>query len=477
MTHCIGRETSDDYDTVGNRSSTSAEHPEESLRMKESGVRLKKKSSPYGVSVPERKLTAHEPTERAPLPEKAMISLHQNIGAPAQALVKRGDRVLTGQKIADSDKFVSAPVHATISGEITGTTMVVNPPTAQPVEALIITSDGTDEWVELEPVENPEALSTAETLKRIREAGLVGLGGAAFPSHIKLSPPENARIDTIILNGCECEPYATSDHRVMLECGEKVLSGLNIIRRLLSPQCTYIAIEDNKEDAIDHMEDLIVAMGLTKEIKIVPLESKYPMGAERILTKLLLGREVPIGGLPLDVGVVIHNVGTTQAIHEAVVEGKPLIERVVTVTGAVANPKNLLVRFGTPLRNLIDFCGGTVGKANKIILGGPMMGFAQFDLDFPTVKGTNSLLVKEDAPVTEQHCIRCGRCIEICPMRLMPTLLAKCAKAGRYDECKEAYIDNCFECGVCTYACPASIPIVQHIKVAKKELAKRAVKR
>lgn len=442
-----------------------------------SEVILKKKSSPYGVNVPERKLTAGKPIQRAPLPDKAIISLQQNLGAPCQSLVKRGDSVLTGQKIGDSDKFVSAPVHATISGEITGTTMVINPPTAQPVEALMITSDGTDEWVELQPTEGPEDLSPEQILSRIREAGIVGLGGAAFPSHIKLAPPKDSKIDTIILNGCECEPYATSDHRVMLEYGEKVLSGLNIIRRLLSPRFAYIAIEDNKEDAIDHMEKLILSMGLERDVKIVPLESKYPMGAERVLTKLILGREVPIGGLPLDVGVVIHNVSTTQAIHDAVVEGKPLVERVITVTGAVRNPKNLLVRFGTPLRTLMEFCGGMEGKANKVILGGPMMGFAQFDLDFPTVKGTNSLTVKEDTSVTEQHCIRCGRCVEVCPMRLMPTLLAKCAMSGRYDECREAYIDNCFECGVCAYTCPANIPIVQHVKVAKKELARRAAKR
>lgn len=445
--------------------------------MNESGVRLKKKSSSYGVKVPERKLTAQRPIERAPLPERAIISLHQNIGAASQALVRRGDRVLTGQKIGDSDKFVSVPVHATISGEIAGTAMVMNPATARPVEALVVASDGADEWVQLEPVENPEALSPKEILDRIREAGVVGLGGAAFPSHIKLAPPGDARIDTIILNGCECEPYATSDHRVMLECGEKVLSGLNIIRKLLSPEATYIAIEDNKEDAIEHMEDLIVAMGFKKDIKIVPLESKYPMGAERILTKLLLGREVPIAGLPLNVGVVVHNVSTTKAIHEAVVEGKPLVERVITVTGAVNSPKNLLARFGTPLGSLIEYCGGIVGKANKVILGGPMMGFAQFDLGFPTMKGTNSVVVKEDTIVTEQCCIRCGRCIEICPMHLMPTLLAKYARAGRYDECKAAYVDNCFDCGVCAYVCPANIPIVQYIKIAKRELAKRAAKK
>ena len=445
--------------------------------MSKLGVVLKKKRSPYGVKVPERKFTSQKPIERAPLPEKVIISLHQNIGAPCQASVKRGDRVLTGQKIGDSDKFVSAPVHATVSGEVTGTTLVINPPTSQLVEALIVTSDGTDEWVKLEPPENPEALSVKEILGKIREAGLVGLGGAAFPSHIKLSPPPGKKIDTVILNGCECEPYTTSDHRVMLEYGEKVLSGLQIIRKVLSPEIVYIAIEDNKEDAIEHMESLIVAMGLNDAVKIIPVESKYPMGAEKVLTQLILGREVPIGGLPLDVGVVVHNVSTAKAIHEAIVEGKPLVERVVTVTGAVKNPKNLLARFGTPLRNLIDYCGGLKSKANKVILGGPMMGFAQFDLDFPTVKGTNSILAMEDTAIIEQCCISCSRCIEICPMRLLPTSLAKFAQSGRWDDCKAAYIDDCFECGVCAFVCPANIPIVQYIKVAKKELVKRAVKK
>jgi Na+-translocating ferredoxin:NAD+ oxidoreductase subunit C len=445
--------------------------------MSDSGVRLKKKRSPYGVKVPERKLTAARPIERAPLPEKAILLLHQNLGAPSQALVKRGDRVLTGQKIGDSDKFVSAPVHATVSGEISGALTIVNPPTARPVEALVISSDGADEWVQLEPAANPESLSAKEILSRIREAGLVGLGGAAFPTHVKLAPPNDCRIDSVILNGCECEPYATSDHRVMLEYGEKVLSGLNIIRRLLSPQTTYIAIEDNKEDAIDAMEELIMGMGLAKDIKIIPLESKYPMGAERILIKLVVGREVPIGGLPLNVGVVVHNVSTAKAIHEAVVEGKPLIERVVTVTGAVKDPKNLLARFGTRLGDLIEYCGGMTGEANKVILGGPMMGFAQFDLGFPTVKGTNSIVVKEDAAVREHDCIRCGRCIEVCPMRLMPTLLAQYSKAGRFDECRAAYIDNCFECGVCAFSCPAHVPIVQYVQTAKREMARRAIGR
>jgi len=437
------------------------------------GIRLRKKSTPYGVKVPERKLTEKSPIEPAPLPEQVVIPLQQNIGAPCQALVKKGDKVLTGQKIGDSEKFVSAPVHATVSGEVTGTTVVVNPPTGALVEALVITSDGEDKWIELEVPKEPEALSVKEILEKIREAGLVGMGGAAFPTHVKLSPPKDKKIDTIILNGCECEPYVTSDHRLMLEYGEQILSGLDIIRKVLSPETIYIAIEDNKEDAIDHMEELVMNLGF-KDFKIAPLKSKYPMGAEKTLIQMILGREVPIGGLPLDVGVVVHNVSTAKAIHDAVYEGKPLIERVVTVTGAVRNPKNLLTRFGTPLRNIIDYCGGTNDNANKIILGGPMMGIAQFDLGYPVVKGTNSVLVIESKSVREQDCISCSRCIEICPMRLMPTVLARNAKAGRYDACKEAYIDDCFECGACTYNCPANIPIVQYVKVAKKELAKRA---
>ena len=436
------------------------------------GIRLKKKGTPYGVRVPESKLSEKMPIEPAPLPERLVIPLQQNIGAPCQALVKKGDKVLTGQKIGDSEKFVSAPIHATVSGEVSGTTMVVNPPTGALVEALVITSDGEDKWTKLTPPKNPEKLSVKETLERIREAGLVGLGGAAFPTHIKLSPPKGKKIDTVILNGCECEPYVTSDHRMMLEYGEQVLSGLNVISRVLSPKAVYIAIEDNKEDAIDHMEGLVTKLGFT-DFRIAPLKSKYPMGAEKTLIEMILGREVPIGGLPLDVGVVVHNVSTAKAIHDAVIEGKPLIERVVTVTGAVKSPKNLLTRFGTPLKSLIDYCGGMDERANKVILGGPMMGIAQFDLDFPAVKGTNSILVTESRPLREQDCISCGKCIEICPMRLMPTLLARYAKAGRYDDCREAYIDDCFECGACTYTCPANIPLVQYIKIAKKELAKR----
>jgi len=435
------------------------------------------KSSSRGVKLAENKFTAESPIESLPLSEKVIVPLQQNIGAPCEAVVKRGDKVLIGQKIGDSERFVSAPVHATVSGEISATTMVVNPPTGQLVTALVITSDGEDTWTKLEAPEKPEALSAKEILERIREAGIVGMGGATFPTHVKLSPPEGKKIDTLILNGCECEPYITSDHRLMLEYGKKVLSGLNIIRKVLSPDTVYIAIEDNKEDAIDHMETLIEAMGFKKDFKVISLKSKYPMGAEKTLIYNLLGREVPIGGLPLDVGVVVQNVSTAKAICEAIFEGKPFVDRVLTVTGAVKNPKNLLVRLGAPLRNLIDYCGGIDGEASEVILGGPMMGISQPDLDYPVTKGTNCVLVKESRPIREQDCISCGRCLEVCSMNLMPTVLAKYAKAGRYDDCKEAYIDDCFECGACAYTCPANIPIVQYIKVAKSELIKRRANR
>jgi len=440
-------------------------------------IRLNNKGNSRGVKLPENKFTAGSPIEPLPLPEKVIIPLQQNIGAPCQPLVKRGEQVLTGQKIGDSEKFVSAPVHATLSGEISATTTVINPPTGRTVAALVVTSDGEDKWAKLEPPKDPEALSVKEILARIREAGIVGMGGATFPTHVKLSPPKGKRIDTLILNGCECEPYITSDHRVMLEYGEQVLSGLNIIRKVLSPDNVYIAIEDNKEDAIAHMEKLVASPSFDNAFKIATLKSKYPMGAEKTLVERLLGREVPIGGLPLDVGVVVQNVSTAKAIHDAVVEGKPFIERAITVTGAVKNPKNLLVKIGTPLRNVIEHCGGIDKKGSEIILGGPMMGICQPDPDFPVTKGTNCILVKEGTTIREQDCISCGNCLQICPMRLMPTTLAKYAKARRWDDCQKAYVMNCFECGACAYVCPANIPIVQYIKVAKSELAKRKAKK
>jgi len=437
-------------------------------------IRLKKKGSRYGVKLPNCKITAQSPIEPIPMPPRVIISLSQNPGAPCKPLVNKGDKVLTGQKIGNSEEFISAPVHATVSGEVSDILTTIDPGTGQHKQALLLTSDGKDEWVKLDAPANPDELSVKDILKRIREAGIVGLGGAVFPSHAKLSLAEDTKIDTLILNGCECEPYITADHRAMLEYGDKILSGLNIIKKVVSPDNIYIAIEDNKRDAIKHLEGLIASMEGDNYFKIVSRKAKYPAGAEKTLIETLLGRQVPINGLPLDVGVIVHNVNTVKAIHDAVVDGKPFIERVVTVTGSVKNPKNLLVRLGTPLGSLIDYCGGIEGEAVEIINGGPMTGVSQPDLGSPVTKGTNCLLVKENRPVKERDCIRCGCCLEVCPMRLEPSTLARYARAGRYDDCLRYYIDDCFECGCCTYVCPSNIPILQYIKTAKVELARRA---
>ena len=427
--------------------------------------------------LPENKHHTEKPIEPLPLPQKVIIPLQQHIGAHCTATAKKGEAVLAGQIIGNSADFVSAPVHATVSGEISAVTTVVSPAMGYLIAGLSITSDGKDEWMKLEPCADAESLTDEEVLQRVRDAGVVGMGGATFPTRVKLLPPPGKNIDTLILNGCECEPFITADHRVMLEYGDQVLSGLMIIDRLLSPDYSaYIAIEDNKPDAVEHMEKLVAKAGLTGKYKVVSLPSMYPTGAEKTLITKITGREVPIGGLPMDVGVVVQNVATAKAIHDAVYEGKPLIERVITVTGAVNNPKNLLVRVGTPIRDLIDYCGGMKNGANEVILGGPMMGISQTDLDFPVTKGTSCILVKESIPINEQDCISCGKCIEVCPMGLMPTMLAKYSKAGLYEDCQEYHIGNCFECGSCTYVCPANIPLVQHIKVAKKEINMRRAK-
>jgi len=437
------------------------------------GIILKKRSTPHGVKIPESKPTGNKPIETLPFPKKAIVPLHQNLGVPCEPLVKKGDSVKTGEKIGDSESYVSAPIHSPISGEVTGFTRLIGPTTGRLTDAIIITADGRNTWEEPEAAKDIAALSRDEIIALVREAGIVGLGGATFPSHIKLSPPEGKKIDTLILNGCECEPFITSDHRIMLEYGEKILLGLGLSKKVFKPDRIYIAIEDNKQDAIDHMEELVMEMGLDRNIRIVPLKSKYPMGGEKILIKVITGREVPSGGLPLDVGAVVQSISTVKAMYDAIFDGKPLIERVVTVTGLVERPGNLCVRFGTPLREVIDYCGGIKKNVNEILLGGPMMGTSCFDLDFPVTKGVNCILAKESTPVKEENCIRCGRCLDACSMDLIPTNFVKYVKNHDYAACKKASIADCIECGACAYSCPAHIPIVEYIKIAKGELANK----
>ncbi|MCK5566683.1 MAG: electron transport complex subunit RsxC [Actinomycetia bacterium] len=449
------------------------------------GILLKKKSKFRGLHLPENKITAKKPIEVLPVPEKVILPLVQNIGAPCTFLVEKGDIVRTGQKIADSKAYVSSPIHSSISGKVKKFSKIMNPATSQLMDAVTIESDGQDQWVESEQVFNInlsqdyrrlksiiDSFKKEEILTKIREAGIVGLGGAAFPTHVKLNPPPEKKIDTLILNGCECEPFITSDHRVMLEYGRQVLMGLYIICRTLDPGNIYIAIEDNKRDAIVHMKDLIFDLTFDDMFKIVSLPSSYPMGAEKTLIKTVVDRAVPIGGLPMDVGVVVNNVTTAKAIYDAVIEGKPLISKVITVTGEFETPKNILTRIGTPIRELVDLCGIDESKTNKVIVGGPMMGNILVGFDFPIVKGANCVLAKDSIIPDERNCINCGSCVRICPMDLVPLVYVRNVKSGRSDGLSGHYIENCIECGSCAYVCPANIPIVGYIKTGKAMIAK-----
>jgi len=421
-----------------------------------------------------KELTASLAITAATIPRKVVIPLQQHIGAPCEPLVKVGDAVKVGQMIGDSEAFVSAPVHASISGTVAAIEPY-NHPLGRKVTAIIIEGDGRDEWCsELEPVEKVDDLSPEEIRARIRSAGIVGLGGAAFPAHVKLSPPEGKAIDTVIINGAECEPYLTADHRLMLERPEDIVFGLEVIMKALGAGRGIIGIEDNKPDALRVMRQAIEGKS---DMSVVALKTKYPQGAEKMLILATTRRRVPSGGLPLDVGVVNHNVGTTVAIAEAVRKGKPLIERVVTVTGeGVKRPANLMVRLGTLAGDLLEYCGGLREDTCKLIMGGPMMGLAQPTADFPVVKGTSGILAltAEEAAVYENgSCIRCASCVKACPINLVPTFIAQAAEHGLFDRAEKLHAADCIECGCCSYICPAGIPLTQWIRIAKAEVLAR----
>ena len=430
----------------------------------------------HGIHPPGNKMTSNKKIERVPLPKQVILPLSQHIGAPSKAIVKKDDEVKVGQKIAGAGGFVSVPIHSTVSGKVTKVIEMVSSVTSNVGNAIVIEADGKDDWVKIDKPPNPDKLSKKEILNRIKEAGIVGLGGATFPTHVKLQPPPDKKIDTIIINGCECEPFITSDHRLMLEHGEEILKGLEIMMKVLGCNEAYIGIESNKPDAIENMEKIVSESNISGEVIVESLPAQYPMGAEKTLLKRILGREVPIGGLPMDVGVVVQNVGTLKAIYDAIYAGIPLVERVLTVSGAVKEPKNVISRFGTPASEIIDYCDGTTPNADVMIFGGPMMGIAQTSFDTPTTKGTNSILIQKNNKEVESNCIRCGTCVENCPMNLMPLMYVAYVKKNMYDELKDYWIDNCVECGSCSYGCPANIPLVQYIKVGKAELQKRRSK-
>ncbi|MCK5246343.1 electron transport complex subunit RsxC, partial [Candidatus Bipolaricaulota bacterium] len=320
------------------------------------------------------------------------------------------------------------------------------------------------------------SLSREDTLNRIADAGIVGLGGAAFPTQVKLNRPPDNPVHTLLINGAECEPYITSDDRLMLEQPDRIVAGIRILMRLLSVDKTYVGIEDNKPQAVKTMRQAVSQADLPGEVNVISVHAKYPMGAEKTLIKAILGVEVPEGGFPTDIGIVVQNVATLAAIADAVAHGRPLVERVVTVAGLVARPKNLVCRFGTPASLLIDYCGGTVGDADTVIFGGPMMGIAQASADAPLVKSTNCVLTKKADLRTERSCIRCGRCIECCPMGLMPLMYVNLVRKSIIEDLAGYHLMNCVECGACSFDCPANIPIVSYIKVGKTKLRQLAVK-
>lgn len=407
--------------------------------------------------------------EIMPNPKQVIFPLSQHIGKPAKLLVKKGDQVKTGQVIAEQDGLISVPIHSSVSGKVKKISKE-NTPLGFPKDAIIIDADESNE-TEFQPPLNLETVTPREIQERVKWAGIVGQGGAAFPTFVKITPQEGRKIDAVILNGCECEPYLTRDYRFMLERTEGVVEGLRLIMKSLGVKQGIIGIEDNKPDAIKVIKEQTAQYD---DIDVEVLETKYPQGAEKMLIKAALNREVPPGKLPLDVGVVIQNIGTAVSIYDAIVKGEPQITAAMTISGnGIKEPKNLIVRVGTPLADVIEYCGGLKPDAAKVISGGPMMGVAQFDFSVPVLKATSGLLVitaQEENKHEETACLRCGKCVDVCPLGLVPTKLARYTQLNRFEDAENYDITVCMECGTCTYTCPANIPLVQWIRLGKQRV-------
>lgn len=410
--------------------------------------------------------------------DEVVFPMIQHIGAPCKPIVAKGDHVLVGQKIGEAQGFVSSPVHSSVSGTVKEIREVLLA-AGQKSQAVVVEND--QQYTEcdtMKPRENIDGLSREEIINIIKEAGVVGLGGATFPTHVKLSPPPDKKIDFIIVNGAECEPFITSDHRIMLEETERVILGLKVILSLFPDAMGVIGIEDNKPDAI---KALTKAAENVDRIRVQPIKSKYPQGAEKQLIYSITRREVPSGGLPADVGCIVQNIDTVVAVHRAIYRGRPLMRRVVTVSGgAIKNPQNFKVRLGMTYRELIDAAGGFVKEPVKVISGGPMMGFAIYSLDIPVIKGTSSILCLTEEEVSlkeERNCIKCGKCASHCPMNLLPLELNKFALADEEDNFVKYHGLDCIECGACSFICPSKRHLLQSIRTTKKTIiAKRKKK-
>ncbi|MCD6564526.1 MAG: electron transport complex subunit RsxC [Bacteroidales bacterium] len=428
-----------------------------------------------GIHPPEYKLTGKNPVKILPLPEKVTILLSQHIGVPAIPVVNKGDTVKVGQLIAQGRGFVSASIHSSVSGKVVKIDSIPDH-TGYKKPAIVIEVEG-DEWeeniIKSTDLRKDITLSKDEILEKIRESGIVGLGGAAFPSHVKLILPKNKKAETLIINGVECEPYLTSDHRLMLEYGEEMMVGIHILMKVLNIRKAIIGIENNKADAVCFLKDISSKF---PGIEVYPLKVKYPQGSEKQLIEALTGREVPSRKLPIDVGVIVHNVSTAYAVYEAVQKNKPLINRIVTVSGkSLKNPSNFVVRIGTPVRFLIEAAGGLPENTGKVISGGLMMGKTINSLDVPVIKGMSGILVlpeDETKRKSIEPCIRCSKCVTICPMGLEPYLLMPLTQNGSFYRLEKQMVLDCIECGSCSYICPSNRPLLDFIRLGKTEVTK-----
>ncbi|MDY3022793.1 MAG: electron transport complex subunit RsxC [Oliverpabstia sp.] len=418
-----------------------------------------------GVHPSERKeYSEHIALERFPEPKTLVISMSQHLGAPANPIVQVGDTVKVGQKIGEAAGFISAPVHSSVSGTVIAVEPRMHATRGSEVMAVVIESDGKDTLHEsVKPNKDLDSLTPDEIIDIVREAGIVGMGGAGFPTCVKLKPAKP--VDTILLNGCECEPLLTADHRVLLEFADDIIYGLKAILKTTGAEKGLIVIEDNKPDAIELMQAKVADID---NIEVVVAKTKYPQGAEKTLIKRVMGRQVPRGGLPADVGVIVDNISTVKAISDAIQTGMPLIERVATVTGEkIKNPGNYIYKIGTSVKEMIDYCGGTTDDDVLIKMGGPMMGFELSDLNVPMMKGSNGIIAIDTDQTAEQPCIKCGRCVDVCPMDLSPLYFSKYADEENWQGMKDMNVMDCVECRCCQYICSSKIPLVAKIKAGK----------